>query len=459
LPITEQIHNEELSFPIYPTLAEYQLQYREPLKTPELLMKDMKNPFRNHHKIRQKILFISHEATRTGAPLVLLNLLKNMKEENNYLFDVLLIYGGSLQDDFINLSDKVFTLQKKGFVLFFTKLLTHILKSHAAPALLLNFVENVLNSFQAHQYSILARKLKRNRYLLIYSNTVCSAKLTSELKKYLSIPVILHVHELEYSIDLFVGHECFLNYISSVDRFIAVSESVKENLIEKYGVCETKILIVYPSSPNLISPCKKKEDILKELNINEKSFVIGSSGTGVWIKGYDVFINLAYCFFKKYPKSICIFMWVGKISESDYINIKYDLDKIGLSEKVKFIGEKTNPIDYYNAFDVFALTSRVDSFSLVCMESAFLSKPLICFDNTGHVPRLIGKDAGFVIPYMDIEYMASKIYLLYQDQNLKNSLGDAIRKKYLKIFDSESSFRQVVNYIDNLVNIENGTRY
>jgi glycosyltransferase involved in cell wall biosynthesis len=425
------------------------LSIKEPISW--LLREKVAFYLKKREKIGRKILFISHDATRTGAPLVLLNLLKNMREENNYLFDVLLINGGSLQDDFMNLSDKVFTLQEKGLVLLFTKFLMHIVNSYVGSDSLLNFVENILNSFQAHRYSILARKLKRNRYLLIYSNSVCTAKITSELKKYLSTPVILHVHELEYSIDSFVGHECFLNNISSVDRFIAVSESVKENLVESYRICENKVSIVYPASPNLISPCKKKEDILKELNINEKTFIVGASGTVAWIKGYDIFINLAYCFFKKYPASVCTFIWVGRISESDYINIKYDLDKAGLSEKVKFIGEKTNPIDYYNVFDVFVLTSRVDSFPLVCMENAFLSKPLICFDNTGYIPRLIGNDCGFVIPYMDIEYMASKIYLLYQDQNLKNSLGDAVRKKYLKMFNSESSFRQIIKYIDDLV--------
>jgi glycosyltransferase involved in cell wall biosynthesis len=221
--------------------------------------------------------------------------------------------------------------------------------------------------------------------------------------------------------------------------------------MHNYKIDETKVSIAYPSSPNLIAPNKKRTDILEELNIDEKSFVIGASGTGIWIKGYDLFINLAYCFFKKYPESFCVFLWIGKIFDSDYRNIRYDLNKAGLIEKVKFIGEKPNPVDYYNIFDIFTLVSRIESFSLVCLENAFLSKPLICFDNIGYIPKFIKDDAGFVIPYMDIEYMASRIHLLYTDRDLRKRMGNKARDKYFEKFNFELSLKQITNCIDNFM--------
>jgi len=49
----------------------------------------------------RKILFISHEASRTGAPLILLHLLKWLnKNTENLQFDVLLIKRGAMADDF-----------------------------------------------------------------------------------------------------------------------------------------------------------------------------------------------------------------------------------------------------------------------------------------------------------------------------------------------------------------------
>lgn len=399
----------------------------------------------------QRILFISHDATRTGAPLVLLNLLKNIRKMN-ILFDVLLINGGDLQDDFIKLSDKVFIFKNKGITLLFIKLLTRISVS-TNHVFLTNFFKHILNLFQTFQYFVFSRKLNKRKYSLIYSNTVCSLELTSKLQIYLPVPTILHIHELEYTIDSLIGHDYFLNHITIFDHFIAVSEPVKENLIHNYKIDESKISIAYPLSDNIILPDKSEKDIREELNIDKKAFVVGASGTGTWVKGYDAFINMAYLFFKKYPDSICVFVWVGKIFDSDYKKIKYDLDKSELAEKVRFIGEKADPINYYNIFDVFTLASRVDPCPLVCLENAFLSKPLICFDNTGYMPQFIKNDVGFVIPYMDIEDMAYKIYLLYNDKNLRKKLGIAARDKYLKNFNIELSVKPIINCINRFIHL------
>ena len=48
----------------------------------------------------KRILFISHEATRTGAPFVLLYLMQWLKQNTNYEADVLLLKGGPLAADF-----------------------------------------------------------------------------------------------------------------------------------------------------------------------------------------------------------------------------------------------------------------------------------------------------------------------------------------------------------------------
>jgi glycosyltransferase involved in cell wall biosynthesis len=200
-----------------------------------------------------------------------------------------------------------------------------------------------------------------------------------------------------------------------------------------------------------LPPQKRKEEILNELNIDKNSFVIGASGSGFWIKGCDVFISLAHSFFKKYPESDCVFIWVGEIFESDYRNIKYDLENTGLLEKVRFIGEKSDPVDYYNIFDVFTLTSRVDSFSLVCLENAYLAKPLLCFANSGYMPLFVEKDAGFVIPYLDVESMTEKIYLLYSDPILKTKLGTNAKNKYLENHFIESSMNQILHCFDDFI--------
>jgi glycosyltransferase involved in cell wall biosynthesis len=405
------------------------------------------------HTPMNKILFISHEASRTGAPINLLSIIRNLKATNKYLIDILLIRGGDLENDFIQLTNKYFSLDKKKVVRLFIKMLYKFSNSNIRGILFKKICNLLLDLLKNYQYFGTFKKLKKQNYSLIYANSVVTIEITSRLKRILSVPLILHVHELEYSIDSFIGHDYFSSHIPLFDHFIAASESVKKNLIVNYKVIEDKISIACPFSFNLLQPQKRKEDISNELNIGKDSFIVGASGSGFWIKGCDIFISLACLFFKKYPESDCVFVWVGKIFESDYRNIKYDLENTGLLEKVKFIGEKSNPADYYNIFDVFALTSRVDSFPLVCLENAYLSKPLLCFANSGYMPIFIKDDAGFVVPYLDVESMAEKIHLLYNDPVLKTELGTNAKNKYLNNHFIESSMNQVLHCIDYFIKI------
>ncbi|MDR0606760.1 MAG: glycosyltransferase family 4 protein [Bacteroidales bacterium] len=395
-----------------------------------------------------KILFISHDASRTGAPINLLSIIHNLNAYNKYLIDILLIRGGDLEKNFIQLANNYFVLDKKKAIHLFKKILTKFLNFNNSFVFIKKICTWILSVIKRYQYSGIFKKLRKQNYSLIYANTIVTIEIASHLKKILSVPLILHVHELEYSIDSFIGHDYFFSHIPLFDHFIAASESVKKNLVVNYRVNENKISIACPFSFNLLHPQKGKEDILNELNIGKNSFIVGASGNGFWIKGCDIFLSLAYSFFKKYPESDCVFIWLGKIFESDCRNIKYDLENTGLLGKVKFIGERSNPIDYYNIFDVFTLTSRVDSFPLVCLENAYLAKPLLCFANSGYMPIFVKEDAGFVVPYLDVESMAEKIHLLYSDPILRTKLGTNARNKYLDKCFIESSMNQILHCID-----------
>jgi glycosyltransferase involved in cell wall biosynthesis len=399
----------------------------------------------------KKVLFISHDASRSGAPIALLSIIKNLKAKNNYSSDILFIRGGDLEYDFMQFTNEYFILSKGRFLSLFERLLNKILNLNHCILILEKFCKCLLRIFEGCQYSGTFNKLKKQNYSLIYVNSAASVGIMSQLKRILSIPAILYVHELEYSIDSIIGHNYFLSQISLFDHFIAASGAVKQNLIENYRIDENRITIAYPFSFNLSPPNRKEQDILDELEIEKDTFIVGSSGSGFWVKGYDIFIFLAYSFFKRYSGSNCVFVWLGKISESEHRNIEYDLKNTGLLGKVKFIGLKENPIDYYNIFDVFTMVSRLDSFSLVCLENAYLSKPLICFDNSGYMPIFIEKDAGFVIPYLDIDCMASKIYLLYNDPILKRKLGINAKKKYINNQFVESSMNQILHCINDTI--------
>jgi glycosyltransferase involved in cell wall biosynthesis len=227
---------------------------------------------------------------------------------------------------------------------------------------------------------------------------------------------LVHIHELNTIIKIAVPN--IQNYTKYVDKFIAVSKLVKDNLIGNYGIPEGLITLIYAFG------IFKLEDGIKTNNL----FTVGASGYSNWIKGDDIFIQVANYVAKKYPLARINFVWVGNNLNNKFI-IESDINKLGLNEVISFVGEQTNPIDFYSNFDVFLLTSREDSFPLVCIEAANLKKPIVCFDKASGTAEVIEKGGGFVVPYLDIGAMGEKI--MYYYDNPSKLKDDGLRAQEL----------------------------
>ena len=82
-----------------------------------------------------------------------------------------------------------------------------------------------------------------------------------------------------------------------------------------------------------------------------------------WLKGKDIFVQLAYVITRDYPDMPIHFLWIGGSNEGidDYL-INHDIASAGLSARVHIVPEVANPLDYFNRCDVFVLVSREESF-------------------------------------------------------------------------------------------------
>lgn len=84
---------------------------------------------------------------------------------------------------------------------------------------------------------------------------------------------------------------------------------------------------------------------------------------------------------------------------------------------------------YFEALEVLLLTSREDPFPLVCMEAALMERPIICFAQAGGMPEFVREDAGFVVPYADVQAMAEKTVYLIQHDATRQAMGSQAQQR------------------------------
>ena len=166
-----------------------------------------------------KILFISHDANRTGAPAVLLHLMKWLSTQPDIEICVLLRKGGVLVEDFSKVGEtKVWPTYNKNKKRGLKKRIKDKIKR------LLNLNVGIDTKSEIKSWVI------SKQFDLIYSNSAASSDLLCEIKVD-GVPVIQHIHELEMILQSMCHPDFFLQSHTFTNAYIAVSGLVKDNLV------------------------------------------------------------------------------------------------------------------------------------------------------------------------------------------------------------------------------------
>lgn len=335
----------------------------------------------------KKTLFLVHDCTRTGAPIVLLLFLEWLKKTYGEKIFIVSLDGGALRQRFEKVSDDYFCLADFD-------------KEESRLSYLLG---------KSNKEDHLIKFLSKKKFDLIYANTAVTLPFAIKIKESnKSLKIINHVHELDVIIDSRVPN--FKDLINNVDYFIAVSKKVKSSLVDSYEIAKDKISVIYEFSK------VGKSDFKVKNNPKSNNLIIGGSGSQPWRKGLDLFIQTANYLNTYYPNKNIIFHWVGYLSKEEEIIFKRDIKMSNLVEKFIFKGELEEAQSVYKDFDIFLMTSREDPFPLVCIENGILGKPIICFKGATGTEEILKDGGGKVVPYLDVRALSEAIMEYYENR-------------------------------------------
>lgn len=350
------------------------------------------------------ILFISHDASRTGAPIGLLHVLNWFRNNTKYDFEILLKQDGVLAEDFKKIA------------------VTHMIQEKN----IFYRVSKKMGFVKESNFSI-PRELKNKKFKLIYSNTITNGLLVSKLNANCS-KVITHVHEMDSWIEL-SGKENWKAVIGQTNQYIAVSKAVKDVLIRRCVDKDIISLIPECASSKSNVSILNSEQIRKSLGIQKDSFVVVGGGAEMWRKGRDLFVQLAACVNRVKDDHDYHFIWLG-VNEDKEAQMWFDIDlrNAGCFDKVHWVGNVNNPGDYLLAGDIFAMVSREDPMPLIAIEAGMYGLPIVCFDNAGGTAEWVNNQAGFCVDYLNVYEMSSAIKKICNNMDLRKSLSISAKK-------------------------------
>ncbi|MBS1257948.1 MAG: Lipopolysaccharide core biosynthesis protein RfaG [Candidatus Scalindua arabica] len=233
-----------------------------------------------------------------------------------------------------------------------------------------------------------------------------------------------------------------------VSRIIAISDMIKNDIIERYNIDHQKIRVVYngvdlqkftPDNRN-----KYRKAVREKLSLGEE-FVILYISNNFRLKGLLTLIK-ALGELKKLRNDFKALI-IGRGRDSSYHKIA---KKLNCLENLIFLGHVNEIEKYYAASDIYVHPTFYDSCSLVVTESLASGLPVITTRYDGASGVIDNGIEGFVMGNpMDYEALAEKISLFFDDE-FREKVSIAARVKAEK-YPAEKNCEEILEIYNEVV--------
>ena len=117
-------------------------------------------------------------------------------------------------------------------------------------------------------------------------------------------------------------------------------------------------------------------------------------------------------------------------------------DQSGISSRVRFLGECSDVSGLLADTDIFLLISNAEAFPISILEAMRAALPVVATDTGGICEAVHDGENGFLVPHADSTTLAEKLAILIQSPELRLTMGDSSRQRFLNNYEWNSMLDQ-----------------
>jgi len=371
---------------------------------------------------KPSVVLVTHSACRTGAPVLVLDLLNRFAKTHNVI--VISIADGVLQPLFKEKATVYIGPIARGNLDYVLDEELRLLKEKSPPEFA------IVNSIEATE--VLGG---------LWHHDIPALHLVHEFATY-TRPRGRFEKSACFSSEMIFSAE--LVRANAMETFPQISR-LGNNILPQ-GVC---------ALPEVASSEDERTRERSEIKVAfrprgwpDDTIVVLGAGTVQLRKGLDLFVSCAKKVIGNNPGKKIRFVWIGSgFNPEEDLNFSCFIDEqikcSALGDSFTMLNEVRELQCAYDSADIFFLSSRLDPLPLVAQDALFNRLPLVCFEGASGIPEHISGDpkASFgVVPYLDVAAAAEKIQTLSSDAALRKKVGEAGRSTATRLFDQAEYF-------------------
>jgi glycosyltransferase involved in cell wall biosynthesis len=205
------------------------------------------------------------------------------------------------------------------------------------------------------------------------------------------------------------------------DKVVAVSNAVAKTVIQEQKISSDKVVVI-PNGININSVDTIEKNLYKDNknNIYSTKPRIAIIGRLVKVKRHDLLLNAISRCIERIPTMICLIIGEGPERE----HLKQLTQHLNLSERVFFLGERTDVKELLNYIDLVINTSEQEGLPMSLLEAMAAGIPIIATDIEAHREIIQHGENGILVESGNTKALATYICHLVENPKLANDIGE-----------------------------------
>jgi len=231
------------------------------------------------------------------------------------------------------------------------------------------------------------------------------------------------------------------------DKVVAVSETVKKDILKYDGLAEDKIMVIY-NGIDLNSFSDANRNLMRsKLGISSEAIVVGTVGRLTLQKGQKYLIDAVSTLREKFPQIVLLFVGDGPLRDELGNHIK----TLGIDMNVIFLGTRRDIPQILSAMDIFVLPSLWEGLPSALIEAMASGKPIIATDIPPIKEIVNSEKVGILVPPKNSTAIADSIEFLLHDKSIAENISNTAKEKVFSIFNIETTAKHYTDLFKNVL--------
>jgi glycosyltransferase involved in cell wall biosynthesis len=217
------------------------------------------------------------------------------------------------------------------------------------------------------------------------------------------------------------GWRTRLIYRSLVERAVAISPAVARRLSE--GGVPTERTVTIPSAvdPAALVTAVGREQTRALGGVPAGTPLLLSLAALFRRKGLDVLLDALARLPETSPQAQ---LWIAG-DGPERATLERRARELGLADRVRFLGPRSDAADLLAACDLFVLPSRLEGLGVAALEAMAAARPVLASRVGGLAEAVVEGRTGLLVPPDDPAALSVALGRLLEDDALRNRLGEA----------------------------------